>query len=79
VGIGVSIFLFAIGAILAFAVDAQTKGIDLNAVGVILMAVGAVGVLLSLIFWSSWGGWARRETIVETEHHRDILEPHHHY
>jgi uncharacterized protein DUF6458 len=81
VGIGVSIFLFAIGAILAFAVDAQTRGIDLNAVGVILMIVGAVGVLLSLLFWSSWGGFgSRRETIVESDYgHRDVLEPHHHH
>ena len=80
-GIGVSIFLFAIGAILAFAVDAQTRGIDLNTVGVILMIVGGFGVLLSLLFWGSWGGFTgRRETIVEsTVGHTDVLEPHHHH
>jgi Domain of unknown function (DUF6458) len=64
-GLGVSIFLIAVGAILAWAVDVQTKGIDLNMVGVILMVVGVLGLLLSLIFWSSWGGpggW-RRETV----------------
>jgi hypothetical protein len=64
-GLGVSIFLIAVGAILAWAVDVQTKGIDLNMVGVILMVVGLLGLLLSLIFWSSWGGvggW-RRETV----------------
>jgi hypothetical protein len=77
-GLGVSIFLFAIGAILAFAVEADTQGIDLNTVGVILMIVGAIGLLLSMLFWSSWGGWGGRrdETIVvggnephDTHHH----------
>jgi len=58
-GIGVSIFLLAVGAILAFAVDVTTSGINLNTVGIILMVVGGFGVLLSLAFWSSWGGWSR--------------------
>jgi hypothetical protein len=58
-GIGTSIFLFAIGAILRFAVDVPTEGVDLHAVGVILMIVGAIGALLSLMFWSTWGGFNR--------------------
>jgi Domain of unknown function (DUF6458) len=64
-GLGVSIFLIAVGAILAWAVDVNTNGIDLNLVGVILMIVGILGLLLSLIFWSSWGGvgGVRRETV----------------
>lgn len=33
---------------------AQSAGIDINTIGVILMAVGAVGFVLSLVFWSSW-------------------------
>lgn len=56
-GIGTSIFLFAIGAILRFAVTVHTTGLNLHAVGVILMIVGVVGALLSLAFWSSWGGF----------------------
>lgn len=66
-GIGVSLFLIAVGAILAFAVDTAVEGIDLETVGWILMAVGAIGMLLSLIFWSSWGGWGttRRRAVVE--------------
>jgi hypothetical protein len=66
-GIGVSIFLVAVGAILTWAVNVSTTGIDLNMVGVILMVVGIIGLLLSLIFWSSWGAagpWRTRETIV---------------
>lgn len=59
-GIGISIFLIAVGAILKFAVSVSTSGVDLQTVGVILMVVGAVGLLASLIFWSSWGGWGNR-------------------
>ena len=55
-GIGTSIFLFAIGAILRFAVDVQTNGFNIHTIGVILMIVGIIGALLSLMFWSSWGG-----------------------
>ena len=55
-GIGVSLFLIAVGAILTWAVSATANGIDINAVGVILMIVGIVGMLLSFMFWSSWGG-----------------------
>jgi uncharacterized protein DUF6458 len=63
-GIGVSIFLIAIGAILVWAVNAEVAGIDIDAVGVILMVVGGIGILLSLIFWSSWGGVTRRREVV---------------
>jgi hypothetical protein len=59
VGLGVSLFLIAVGAILAFAVTVEVSGIDLEIVGWILMIVGGLGILLSLIFWSSWGGWGR--------------------
>jgi hypothetical protein len=66
-GIGTSIFLLAVGAILTYAVDVQTQGIDLNVVGVILMIVGGLGILLSMIFWNSWGGFGGREVIIEGE------------
>lgn len=55
-GLGVGIFLIAIGAILAFAVNAQTSGVDLYTIGWILMGVGLASVLLSMLFWSSWAG-----------------------
>jgi hypothetical protein len=64
-GLGVGIFLVAVGAILTWAVNVTTTGVDLQAVGVILMLVGGVGILLSMIFWSSWGG-GRRTQITET-------------
>jgi hypothetical protein len=59
-GIGVSLILIAIGAILIWAAAVTT-------IGWILLAVGVFGIVLSLVFWSSWGGFggARSETIVE--------------
>ena len=63
-GIGVSLILVAVGAILVWAVEAEVSGVDLTAVGWILLIVGAAGALLSMVFWSSWGGWGgRRETV----------------
>lgn len=63
-GISVSLILIAIGAILTWAVSADVTGVDLQTVGVILMVVGAVGGLISLAFWSSWGGFGGRDTVV---------------
>jgi hypothetical protein len=66
-GLGVSIFLIAVGAILTWAVNASVSGLELDTIGVILMVVGALGLVLSMIFWSSWGGFGgeRRRTYVE--------------
>ena len=61
-GISVSILLIAVGAILTWGVTAEAEGLDVNAIGVILMIVGALGLVLSLLFWSSWGGFSRRRT-----------------
>ena len=70
-GIGVSLILVAVGAILTWAVTAEVSGVDLTTVGVILMIVGIVGALLSLSFWSSWGGFGgyHRETVVRDRDH----------
>jgi Domain of unknown function (DUF6458) len=59
-GISLSILLIAVGAILAWAVNAQVSGIDLQVAGIILVVVGAIGFVASLIFWSSWGGFGGR-------------------
>lgn len=69
-GIGISLILIAVGAVLVWAVDVTVSGVDLVAVGWILLIVGAVGALLSLIFWTSWGGYGatrRRETVVHDD------------
>ena len=57
-GIGVSLILIAVGAILTWAVNATVSGLDINTIGVILMVVGAIGLVLSLMFWSTLG-WRR--------------------
>ena len=49
-GIGTSIFLIALGAILKFAVTTSVSGIELATVGVILMVVGIIGLVISLLF-----------------------------
>ncbi len=72
-GIGVSIFLLALGAILAFAVEFDTSGIDIDTVGIILMVVGALGLMLSLLFWSSFSPYGRRDQTVVRERDREVL------
>ena len=70
-GIGASVFLIAIGAILTFAVDVSVSGLDLSTVGVILMVAGAIGLVVTmLVFGGGWGG-PRRTTVVE----EDYVEP----
>jgi Domain of unknown function (DUF6458) len=62
-GLGVSLLLIAAGAILAFAVNAEVSGVDVQTIGWILLIVGIVGAVISMIFWSSWAGpgyWSRR-------------------
>jgi Domain of unknown function (DUF6458) len=64
VGLPVSLILIAVGAILTFAVnDNPNRSVDLDAVGWILMAVGLLGLLLSLFWWERFGpgawGWHR--------------------
>lgn len=50
-GIGVSIFLIALGAILAFAVEAEVAGIDIHVVGFILIVVGLLGLIMTAFIW----------------------------
>jgi len=66
-GMGVSLLLIAAGAVLAFAVHVSGHGFNVHTIGIILLVVGAIGALLSMIFWSSWGGVGQRDqtTIVE--------------
>jgi len=57
VGIGVSILLIAVGAILRFAVSVTSSGFNIHTIGLILLIVGIIGLVLSMAFWSSWGGF----------------------
>jgi uncharacterized membrane protein YGL010W len=64
-GLGVGLLLSAVGAVLAFAVNTTVSGVNIHTIGWILLIVGIVGILLSLVFWSSWAGpgyYSRRRT-----------------
>jgi beta-lactamase regulating signal transducer with metallopeptidase domain len=50
VGIGTSIFLIAVGAILYFAVNVSVSGLEISTIGLILMIVGVIGLLISLFY-----------------------------
>ncbi len=66
-GLGASIVIFAIGAILKYGVTASASGVNLDAIGMILMIVGLVGVLVSALFLASWApyGSYRRSVVRE--------------
>ncbi|GIJ28736.1 hypothetical protein Vqi01_38980 [Micromonospora qiuiae] len=71
-GIGTSVFLLAVGAILAFAVNASIGGLDLDVVGWVLMAAGLLGLIMTTLVWG------RRRQVVATEEpveYRRVEEP----
>jgi Domain of unknown function (DUF6458) len=63
-GIGTSIFLIAVGAILKFAVTDHVSGVNLATVGVILIVVGIVGLLISILWMTIWADRTRRNDVV---------------
>jgi Na+/proline symporter len=77
VGIGTSIFLIAVGAILTFALETSVAGIDLDVVGWILMAAGVLGLIMTTLIWGR-----RRTPVTEepveyrrVEERRDVRPP----
>ena len=74
-GIGASVFLIAIGAILTWAVNVSVSGLDLSTIGVILMVAGGIGLAASLLIFGG-GGWAGRRTVVSDSYvEDDVAEP----
>ena len=65
-GIGVSVFLIAVGAIITFALNWRVGSIDLDVVGWILMGAGVLGLIVTTMIWGN-----RRTTSVE----RDVIPP----
>lgn len=63
-GIGLSVFLIAVGAILTFAVKASVAGIDLDVVGWVLMGAGLLGLIWSLVVVNA----RRREVVIDPRH-----------
>lgn len=67
-GIGGSIFLIALGAIITFATDVDVSGLNLDAVGIILMIAGALGLLFTTLIWGPRNrGVAVQEEVVVRE------------
>jgi Domain of unknown function (DUF6458) len=59
--LGFSLFLIAVGAILAFAINVSVSGVSLYTVGIILLIVGVVGALMSALFWTSFAPFGHRD------------------
>ena len=70
-GIGASIFLVAVGAILTFALETEVSGIDLDTVGIILMVVGIIGLLFTMLVWGRRDVPVERRTVVERD--REVI------
>lgn len=68
--LGASLFLLAVGAILTFAVEVEASGFNINTIGIILMVVGAIGLLLSMV-WMQRSRTAGTRTVVREEEPRD--------
>jgi hypothetical protein len=64
-GLGTSLFLIAVGAVLRFAISVSTHGFNIHTIGVILMIVGAVGLLISLLWMTVWADRTRRPAVDE--------------
>ena len=66
-GIVVSLFMIAAGAIMRFAVTAKGNGFNVGTTGMVLMIVGGIGAVLSIVYWASWGGFGHRTTTTTVE------------
>ena len=78
-GIGTSIFLIAVGAILRYAVTGRAEGVDLDVVGLILMIVGVAGLVLTFLWMTIYadrrrGAVAERAVVREPVREREVVE-----
>jgi len=64
-GIGLSIFLIAVGAIITFAIHASVAGVSLSTIGIILMVVGVLGLIVAMTIF---GGSRSSDRVVEERH-----------
>jgi hypothetical protein len=72
-GLGTSLFLIALGAILHFAVTASVSGIEVQTVGTILMVVGVIGLLISLLYMTLWADRSRDAVVDRRPADRDVV------
>lgn len=71
-GLGTSLFLIAVGAVLRFAVTVSTRGFNLHTVGLILMIVGGVGLIITLLWMMMWND--RRRAAAAPVYEREVRE-----
>ena len=72
-GIGVSIFLIALGAILAFAVEYEVGGVDIQVIGWILMVVGLIGLIMTAFIFGPRRSAARNDVVEERRVYDDRI------
>ena len=59
-GLGGSLILIAVGAILRWAISATTTGVNIHTVGLILLIVGGIGFVISLLWMAFYADRSRR-------------------
>jgi len=74
-GIGISIFLIAVGAILTFAVHATVSGLDISTIGIILMVVGGIGLATTVAIFGRAGTAGRGGVVSESYVEEDVVDP----
>jgi sulfite exporter TauE/SafE len=74
-GVAVGLILAAFGAILTWAVDAEVSGLNVTAVGVILLIVGILVIILDLLWWRSWTWYAAGPGRARRTYVRDTAAP----
>ena len=73
-GISASLLLASAGAIMLWAVYVSTNGFSIHTAGAILLVIGIIGFVLSLFFWSSWGGFGGRRSDTTVVRDRDVID-----
>jgi len=73
---GFSLLLLATGAVLAFAVDYQTQGINIQSVGIILFVVGLIGLAFSMLFLASFAPFGTHDPLAGPSRERYVERTH---
>lgn len=71
-GLGSSLFLIAIGAILRFAVHVSTRGFSLHTIGLILMVVGIIGLVITVLWMTVWADRRRQAVAYDAYDERAV-------
>ena len=73
-GISISLILAAAGAVLIWAVNTTSSGFNIHTAGIILLVVGIIGFVVSLVFWSSWGGFGGSTSTRDGGHTTTVID-----